>query len=156
MALDTLDIGHIDMTLLHHPGDGDVEAYLAMEQAVADGKIHSIGLSNWYIEEPEEFLPQVNITPALVQNEIHPYYQEPDGVSYIQELGITVQGCYPFGGRGLYLGTAGRRNHLRHSGESRRYFRPGDFAVESSAGRGCYSWLQQPRPHPGKSWPVRF
>lgn len=100
LALDTLDIGHIDMTLLHHPGDGDVEAYLAMEQAVADGKIHSICLSNWYIEEPEEFLPQVNITPALVQNEIHPYYQEPDGVSYIQELGITVQGWYPFGGRG--------------------------------------------------------
>ena len=100
LALDTLDIGYIDMMLLHHPGDGDVEAYLAMEQAVADGKIHSICLSNWSIEEPEEFLPQVNITPALVQNEIHPYYQEPDGVSYIQELGITVQGWYPFGGRG--------------------------------------------------------
>ena len=100
LALDTLDISYIDMVLLHHPGTGDVEAYLAMEQAVADGKIHSIGLSNWYIEELEEFLPQVNITPALVQNEIHPYYQEPDVVPYIQELGITVQGWYPFGGRG--------------------------------------------------------
>ena len=100
LALDTLDIGYIDMMLLHHPGAGDVEAYHAMEQAVADGKIRSIGLSNWYIEELEEFLPQVNITPALVQNEIHPYYQEPDVVPYIQELGITVQGWYPFGGRG--------------------------------------------------------
>ena len=100
LALDTLDIGYIDMMLLHHPGTGDVEAYLAMEQAVADGKIHSIGLSNWYAEELEEFLPQVNITPALVQNEIHPYYQEQDVVPYIQELGITVQGWYPFGGRG--------------------------------------------------------
>ena len=30
----------------------------------------------------------------------HPYYQEPDVVPYIQELGITVQGWYPFGGRG--------------------------------------------------------
>ena len=39
----------------------------------------------------------MNITPALVQNEIHPYYQEPDVVLYIQELGITVQGWYPFG-----------------------------------------------------------
>ena len=100
LALDTLDIGYIDMMLLHHPGTRDVEAYLAMEQAVADGKIHSIGLSNWYIEELEEFLPQVNITPALVQNEIHPYYQELDVVPYIQSLGITVQGWYPFGGRG--------------------------------------------------------
>ncbi len=99
-ALEKMDIGYIDMMLLHHPGSGDVEAYLAMEQAVSEGKIRSIGLSNWYVEELEEFLPQVNITPALVQNEIHPYYQENDVISYIQELGIVVQGWYPFGGRG--------------------------------------------------------
>lgn len=99
-ALEKLDIGYIDMMLLHHPGTGDVEAYKAMEQAVADGTIRSIGLSNWYVEELEEFLPQINITPALVQNEIHPYYQENDVIPYIQELGIVVQGWYPLGGRG--------------------------------------------------------
>ncbi|WP_418746703.1 aldo/keto reductase [Frisingicoccus sp.] len=99
-ALDKLDIEYIDMMLLHHPGDGDVEAYLAMEKAVAEGKIHSLGLSNWYVEELEEFLPQVNITPALVQNEIHPYYQENDVIPYIHSLGIVVQGWYPLGGRG--------------------------------------------------------
>ncbi len=100
MALEKLDIDYIDMMLLHHPGDGDVKAYKAMEQYVKKGKIRSIGLSNWYIEELEEFLPQVNITPALVQNEIHPYYQENDVIPYIQNLGIVVQGWYPFGGRG--------------------------------------------------------
>lgn len=99
-ALEKLDIGYIDMMLLHHPGEGDVQAYKAMEQAVADGKIRSIGLSNWYVEELEEFLPQINITPALVQNEIHPYYQENDVIPYIQQKGIVVQGWYPFGGRG--------------------------------------------------------
>lgn len=99
-ALEKLDIGYIDMMLLHHPGDNDVKAYKAMEQAVADGKIHSIGLSNWYIEELEDFLPQVSITPALVQNEIHPYYQEREDVEYIQSLGIVVQAWYPLGGRG--------------------------------------------------------
>lgn len=99
-ALDKLDIGYIDMMLLHHPGDNDVKAYKAMEQAVAEGKIHSIGLSNWYIEELEDFLPQIDIMPALVQNEIHPYYQEQEVVPYIQDLGIVVQGWYPFGGRG--------------------------------------------------------
>lgn len=100
MALEKLDIGYIDMMLLHHPGDGDVEAYKAMEKYVEDGKIRSIGLSNWYVEELEEFLPQIDITPALVQNEIHPYYQENDVIPYIQNLGIVVQGWYPFGGRG--------------------------------------------------------
>lgn len=100
IALEKLDIGYIDMMLLHHPGDGDVEAYKAMEKYVEDGKIRSIGLSNWYVEELEEFLPQIDITPALVQNEIHPYYQENDVIPYIQNLGIVVQGWYPFGGRG--------------------------------------------------------
>ncbi len=100
LALETLDIEYIDMMLLHHPGSSDVDAYLAMEQAAEDGKIRSIGLSNWYVEELEDFLPHVNIMPALVQNEIHPYYQENDVIPYIQALGITVQGWYPFGGRG--------------------------------------------------------
>ncbi|MCI8418105.1 MAG: aldo/keto reductase, partial [Lachnospiraceae bacterium] len=99
-ALERLDIEYIDMMLLHHPGTGDVDAYLAMEKAVEEGKIRSIGLSNWYVEELETFLPQVTITPALVQNEIHPYYQENDVIPYIQSLGIVVQGWYPLGGRG--------------------------------------------------------
>lgn len=99
-ALEKLDIGYIDMMLLHHPGTDDIKAYLAMEKAVEDGKIHSIGLSNWYVEELEDFLPQVNIPPALVQNEIHPYYQENDVIPYIHDLGIVVQGWYPLGGRG--------------------------------------------------------
>ena len=100
MALEKLDIGYIDMMLLHHPGAGDVNAYKAMEKYVEAGKIHSLGLSNWYVEELTEFLPQVTIMPALVQNEIHPYYQEQDVVPFIQDKGIVVQCWYPLGGRG--------------------------------------------------------
>ncbi len=99
-ALEKLDIDYIDMMLLHHPGTDDVKAYKAMEKYVESGKIHSLGLSNWYVEELKQFLPQVTIKPALVQNEIHPYYQENDVIPYIQSLGITVQGWYPLGGRG--------------------------------------------------------
>lgn len=78
----------------------DVEAYKAMEQFVKDGKIRSVGLSNWYVEELTGFLPKVDTVPALVQNEIHPYYQENDVIPFIQDLGIVVQGWYPLGGRG--------------------------------------------------------
>ncbi len=99
-ALDKLDLEYIDMMLLHHPGTNDVKAYRAMEQAVKEGKIRSLGLSNWYQKELEEFLPQISVKPALVQNEIHPYYQENDVIPYIQKLGIMVQGWYPLGGRG--------------------------------------------------------
>ena len=100
MALEKLDIGYIDMMLLHHPGADDVKAYKTMEKYVEQGKIRSLGLSNWYVEELTAFLPKVTITPALVQNEIHPYYQERDVVPFIQEKGIVVQCWYPLGGRG--------------------------------------------------------
>ena len=100
MALQKLDIGYIDMMLLHHPGTNDVNAYKVMEQYVEAGKIRSLGLSNWYVEELTAFLPQVSIAPALVQNEIHPYYQERDVVPFIQDQGIVVQCWYPLGGRG--------------------------------------------------------
>lgn len=99
-ALDKLDIGYIDMMLLHHPGENDVNAYLAMEKFVEAGKIRSLGLSNWYIEEIDDFIAQVHIKPALVQNEIHPYYQEREVVPYMHDLGIVMQAWYPLGGRG--------------------------------------------------------
>ena len=100
MALEKLNIDYIDMMLLHHPGTDDVKAYKAMEKYVEQGKIRSLGLSNWYVKELTSFLPQVTITPALVQNEIHPYYQEQDVVPFIQDKGIVVQCWYPLGGRG--------------------------------------------------------
>ena len=55
MGLEKLDIGYIDMMLLHHPGKGDVEAYKTMEKYVEKGKIRSIGLSNGYVEELTEY-----------------------------------------------------------------------------------------------------
>ena len=104
LALSKLNIEYIDLMLLHHPGDKDVEAYLTMEKYVKSGKIKSIGLSNWYIKELKSFLPKVNIMPAIVQNEIHPYYQETNVINYIyndiRDKGIIVEGWYPLGGRG--------------------------------------------------------
>ena len=100
MAHDKLDIGYIDMFLLHHPGDNDTAAYRAMEEFAEQGTIRSVGLSNWYREELTDFLPKARIAPAVVQNEIHPYYQERSVVPFIQEKGIVPQAWYPLGGRG--------------------------------------------------------
>lgn len=99
-SLARLDIGYVDLMLLHHPDSNDVEAYRAMENAVREGKIRSLGVSNYYIKEINAFLPKVTTKPVLVQNEIHPYYQEKEVVEYMHNLGIVVEGWYPFGGRG--------------------------------------------------------
>lgn len=99
-ALEKMDIEYIDLMLLHHPGTNDVKTYKAIEKYVKEGKIKSIGLSNYYIDELNEFIPQIDIMPVLVQNELHPYYQDTKNVKYIQSLGIVVEAWYPLGGRG--------------------------------------------------------
>lgn len=100
-CLRKLDIDYIDLMLLHHPGLHDVEAYKTMEQYVKNGKIRSLGVSNFYIKEMSEFLPKVSIKPVLDQNEIHPYYQDKAVVEYLHENGIVAEAWYPFGGRGF-------------------------------------------------------
>lgn len=76
-SLKRLGLDYIDLMILHHSQpENDVQAYRAMEKAVKDGKLRSIGLSNYY--EPEDFDRLVNeteIAPALLQNETHPYHQ---------------------------------------------------------------------------------
>lgn len=99
-CLRKLDIGYIDLMLLHHPGTDDVKAYKAMEKQVAAGKIRTIGVSCYYVKEIDEFLPKVNIKPVLVQNEVHPYYQDTEVVEHLHDLGIVVEAWYPLGGRG--------------------------------------------------------
>lgn len=100
MALRKLNIDYIDIMLLHHPGTDDVKAYKAMEKYHVQGKIHALGISCFYIKELTDFLPQISIKPVLVQNEIHPYYQDTEVVDFIHDKGIVVQAWYPLGGRG--------------------------------------------------------
>ena len=99
-CLSKLNLGYIDILLLHHPASNDVRAYRAIERAIRDGKVRSAGISCYYIRELDAFLPQVDLKPVLVQNEVHPYYQDTPVVRHIQEADIPVQAWYPLGGRG--------------------------------------------------------
>ena len=82
-ALEKLGIGYVDIMLLHHPASNDAAAYHAIEQAIRDGKVRSAGISCYYIRETDAFLPKVTVKPALIQNEIHPYYQDSAAVRHI-------------------------------------------------------------------------
>ncbi len=101
-SLERLDLDYIDLMILHHSQpENDVEAYQAMEQAVAEGKLKSIGLSNYY--EPEDFDRLVNVTtivPALIQNETHPYHQSMEMKEHIVQYGTVMESWFPLGGRG--------------------------------------------------------
>ena len=100
-SLQRLGVDYIDLMILHHSQPyNDVDAYQAMERAVAAGKLRSIGLSNFY--EPEDFdrlVSQTTIRPALLQNETHPYHQSGLMKDYIAQYGTVMESWFPLGGR---------------------------------------------------------
>ena len=100
-SLRKLNIDYIDLLLIHQPGSNDEAVYKAMEQGVKDGKVKSIGISNYYTKEDvEEVLSYATITPSVIQNENHIYYQNTELQDYVSQYGIIIESWYPFGGRG--------------------------------------------------------
>ena len=100
-SLAALNLGYIDLMLIHQPGARDEEVYKALERGVRDGKIRSIGISNYYTPQDFERIQRIaEITPAVVQNENHPYYQNTNLQEYLKQYNTVVEAWYPFGGRG--------------------------------------------------------
>lgn len=100
-SLRKLQVDYIDLILIHQRGSNDEEVYKAMEQAVNEGKVKSIGISNYYTKEViDEVLSYATITPAVIQNENHLYYQNMELQEYVRQYGIVIESWYPFGGRG--------------------------------------------------------
>ena len=100
-ALKDLNVDYIDLLLIHQPGAADEGVYRAMEEAVRDGKLRSIGISNYYTKEQvDEVLSFATITPAVIQNENHLYYQNTELQDYVRQYNIVIESWYPFGGRG--------------------------------------------------------
>jgi len=100
-ALSDLGLEYIDLLLIHQPGADDEGVYKAMEDAVNDGRLRSIGISNYYTkEEVDEVLSFATITPSVIQNENHIFYQGKELQEYVKQYGIVMESWYPFGGRG--------------------------------------------------------
>ena len=100
-ALSDLGVDYIDLLLIHQPGTDDKGVYKAMEDAVQDGRLRSIGISNYYTPEAvDEVLSFATIVPAVIQNENHLYYQNTELQGYVRPYGIVIESWYPFGGRG--------------------------------------------------------
>ena len=100
-SLEKLGVDYIDLMLIHQSGSNDTEVYKALCQGVKDGKLRSIGISNYYTpEECDRVVSAGDIMPAVVQNENHPFYQNTEFQKYVSQYGTVVESWYPFGGRG--------------------------------------------------------
>ena len=66
--LERLELEYVDLLLLHHAARDDEHAYQAMERGVKAGKLHSIGISNFYEDDVNRLMNIATIPPAVLQN----------------------------------------------------------------------------------------
>ena len=118
--LERLGLDYIDLLLLHHTAAYDEEAYQAMERGVNAGKIHSIGLSNFYEDDIDRMMKIATIKPAVLQNETHPYHQSRNVKVHIAKLGTILEAWFPLGGRGTGIQTLSKHSTITSIAEAHR------------------------------------
>ena len=69
-------LDYIDLVLIHWPLGDFVGGWKDMEKAVEQGKIKSIGLSNFYDEDLQKILDICKIKPVVDQVECNPYFPQ--------------------------------------------------------------------------------
>lgn len=96
-TLKRLDTDYIDLLLIHQPAGNYVAGYRLMEKAYEEGKVRAIGLSNFNQEQIQEILSVCKVKPAILQTEVHPYYQEKKMKEFLAAEGMVIQAWYPLG-----------------------------------------------------------
>ncbi len=99
-TLKRLDLDYIDLLLLHQPAGDYITGYKMIEKALKEGKVKSIGISNFYGERLNNLLNNAEIKPAVTQVETHPYYPQTEMKEKLNEYGTIIQAWFPLGGRG--------------------------------------------------------
>ena len=92
-----LGTDYVDVLFLHQPTDNWREGYRNIEKAVKEGKVRSIGLSNFSEEEVQEAIDTMEIKPQLVQVEAHPYYPQTELKKLLAQTGMGLMAWSPIG-----------------------------------------------------------
>lgn len=107
-----LGVDYLDLLILHQPltvdFDKTIGAYRALEQLLADGKVRSIGVSNFMPGPLARLLEATTVVPAVNQVEVHPYFTQPDVQEADRVHGILTQAWSPMGGITSYYGDPSR------------------------------------------------
>ena len=96
-TLARLDTDYIDLLLIHQPAGNYLAGYRQMEKAYKEGKVRSIGLSNFNEAQIREILSVCEVKPAVLQTEVQPYSQEKELKAFLDKEGIVIQAWYPLG-----------------------------------------------------------
>lgn len=104
-SLDRLGLDYLDLFLIHWPvpkHDRYSDTWKAFVQLKRDGRIRSIGVSNFLQDHLDRIIGDSGVVPAVNQIELHPEFQQRDVRAFHSQHNIAIE-CYSPLGRGQVL-----------------------------------------------------
>ncbi|MFD3502247.1 aldo/keto reductase [Streptomyces sp. NPDC058676] len=100
-----LGLDHVDLYLIHWPlprVDKYVDSWKAMIKLREDGRVRSVGVSNFTAEHIERLEKETGVLPAVNQIELHPFFPQDELRAFHAGKGILIESWSPLG-RGTAL-----------------------------------------------------
>ncbi|WP_134740266.1 aldo/keto reductase [Nocardioides sp. 503] len=99
-SFERLGLEYVDLFLIHWPlptrYDGDfVSTWKAMIELKEDGRLRSVGVSNFHDEHLAQIIDATGVLPVVNQIEAHPYLANDEVRAASHERGITVEAWSP-------------------------------------------------------------
>ncbi len=97
-SLARLGFDYVDLYLIHWPvpsKDLYVETWQALSELKTDGRIRSIGVSNFNIEHLERIIDETRVLPSVNQVELHPQLQQAGLREFHDQHGILTEAWSP-------------------------------------------------------------
>lgn len=95
-SLNKLQLDYLDLYLIHQPYGDVFGSWRAMEELYEAGKIRAIGVSNFLPYKLLDLMLFNKIPPAVNQIETHPFNQQIDAASFLNEHKVQVESWAPF------------------------------------------------------------
>ena len=97
-SLKKMQLDYLDLVLLHQPFKDYHGAYRALIDLYKEGKIKSIGVSNFYPNILTNFCEVVKVKPVVNQVELHPYYTQEKALETMKYYDVIPEAWAPLGG----------------------------------------------------------
>ena len=94
-SMNNLGLDYLDLYLIHQPFNNYYGAWKAMEELYKEGKIRAIGVCNFYPDRLADLCANAEVTPAVNQVEIHPFFAQTGALDTMRELKVQPEAWGP-------------------------------------------------------------
>ena len=121
-----LDLDYVDLYLIHWPVPTEgraLDTWRAFERIHLDGRVRTIGVSNFRIEDLEMLQREAGVQPTINQIELHPHLQQAELREWHEDHRIATEAWSPLAQGDLLINETiasvaarhGRARHRLHS-----------------------------------------